>query len=370
MKTAHPATTVAHATLVAVKATTVSAPISDDLPASPLVTAMPSSPDATNPASETNEHPTAAPVSSYPSPLTDAFMQAWQHDLAEVRKELLPLQRQVAAQERRLSQQEDLRRDAIGVLIAVGMGLGLLRAASRAWRDISLRRMRAEPALPVTPGQNTASGAADAPEDDARDRPSQGRPPPDGHTAASPPAPRATLDESTHGALYAEVDALRSTGHLDACVALLETALHGEVEQPPGALLRLLDLYRRLDLADAHGRIARELVTLYAVDVPDIGQCSLVDAIDVASARAALLRRRPDLAGRSPAETRQRLGDALLERRAGQAFGWQDFQTALAWQAELGQRDGQVTTMPPAAAVAAVAPGSSPADPRWRLLTG
>ncbi|MDP4300897.1 hypothetical protein [Leptothrix discophora] len=315
--------------------------------------------------------PPPAPSASTASPLTDAFMQAWQHDLSEVKRDLLPLQRQVAVQEQRLSRQEDLRRDALGVLLAVGIGAGLSRVASRVWRDISLRRMRAEPALAATDARDRGTRSTVGQFDPPTHPHSSDMPETDAPHLRAAPASRATLDESTHVALYAEVDALRSTGHLDAGVALLETALHGEIDQPPGALLRLLDLYRRLGLADAHGHIADELGRLYAVEVPELGHCALIDEVDVAGTRSALLRRRPELAGRSPAESRQRLAEALLDRRSGTPFSWQDFQAALAWHAELGRRDGRITaSSEPATTTPTTAATPSAEEPAWLLQTG
>ncbi|RZS52028.1 hypothetical protein [Sphaerotilus mobilis] len=290
----------------------------------------------------------AASVSA--SPLTDAFMQVWQQDLRQLKDELQPLRRQVAAQEQRLSAQEDLRRDALGGLLAAGAGATALWMATRAWRERRLRRF-------LTEGLTAASyPEPSSVEDDARVGPSAAFDTPSvveltvprAVATASSTRARATLDESRHQALHDEVDKLRGTGHLGPAAALLEAALQGEDEPPPGLLLRLLDIYRRLDQPASQTPIAHMLNSLYAIDLPPLATCVLVDEFDPDGARRDLLAAWPMLAGRSDADTRQRLAGALLADGADRRLGWRDFQTALAWHAALGRSDQTSTrSMPP-----------------------
>ncbi len=287
------------------------------------------------------------------SPLTDAFVQVWQRDLRQLKDELAPLRHQLAAQELRLGAQEDLRRDGLIGLLTVGAGVLAALLFGRSWRETRLRRFHREGAAPVdTPPRTEKGGDRDS--DSGSDW--IGMP----HPAASTTPVRlpepATLDEARHQALFDEVDALRGSGNLEAAIALLETAQEGEIERPPGLLLRLIDLYRRLAQTELQVRTMQELSRLYAVDVPAPDACRLIEELDPSGARHALIAALPAWSDASdesaPARHAfcQHLSAALLGDADGLRLGWRDFQTALAWHAELAaERDDQTSTrsMPP-----------------------
>lgn len=306
--------------------------------------------------------PTGAPSAS---PLTDAFVRAWQQDLRGIKDELVPLRHKLAAQGLRLSAQEDLRRDGLIGLLSLGAAAGILWRAQRAWRDARLPRFHAWADVAAT-----TAGPPAPPEPSEVDKVDEmdnldgwiGRP----HPAERPATPsdgagpsngvdtRASLDETRHQALFDEVDALSGIGRLEAATALLESALDGEIERPPGLLLRLIDLYRRLDQPDLLGHVAGELSRLYPVEVPAPQACLRTESPDPEGARRELLACCPALAGPLDGDLRQQLSHALLADRAAVRLGWHDFQTALAWHAELAARAVDQTStrsMPPALAL-------------------
>jgi hypothetical protein len=296
------------------------------------------------------------------SPLADAFVQAWQQDLRGIKDELVPLRHELAAQGLRLSAQEDLRRDGLIGLLTLGAAAGILWRAQRAWRDARLPRVHAwadvaaataSPPAPPEPSEvdkvDNLDGWIGRPH--AAERPAM---PSDRAGPTSGVDTRASLDETRHQALFDEVDALSGIGRLEAATALLESALDGEIERPPGLLLRLIDLYRRLDQPELLGHVAGELSRLYPVEVPAPQACLRTESPDPEGARRELLARCPALAGPLDGDLRQRLSHALLADRAAVRLGWHDFQTALAWHAELAARAVDQTStrsMPPALAL-------------------
>lgn len=347
-----------------------SKPATPSRPSRPPVPMQVTAPEAgTTSATIAWREPTVAPPSrtSPPepmlsaSPLTDAFVQVWQHDLRQLKDELAPLRHQLAAQELRLGAQEDLRRDGLIGLLIVGASVLAARMFGRTWRETRLRRIHRDGTTQVaTPPRADKDSHTDSHTDgnmgDDMDSDWIGKRHPEASaTSVCPPEP-ATLDEARHQALFDEVDALRGTGHLEAAIALLETAQDGEIERPPGLLLRLIDLYLRLAQTEQQTRTMQELSRLYAVDVPDPEACRLIEELDPSGARRALIAAMPAWSDRSDAPgparhtLRQHLSAALLGNVDGLRLGWRDFQTAWAWHAELAaEADGQTSTrsMPP-----------------------
>lgn len=296
------------------------------------------------------------------SPLTDAFAQTWQKDLHALRDQLQPLQRQVDRQEERLKAQESQMNAGLASLaglFALGVGHALVAVVSRVWRERRLRHFHEDATNHTTPKRTRPARSPDVPVDLDGDWIGTHHPHPDAAAAVSHAgmhqphaAAQATLDESRHQALYDEVDALRGVGRHGAAIALLEAALPDDTELPPGLLLRLLDLHRRLGQLEAPPHVAQPMQALYAIDLPPIERCVLVEDLDPGVARARLLTNHPQLDTHSAEERLQRLARALvIQGDPGEGrLNWPDFLTALAWHAELAvSKTDQTSTrsMPP-----------------------
>ncbi len=80
------------------------------------------------------------------------------------------------------------------------------------------------------------------------------------------------LDAPSHSEAIERLDQMSRDGYHGACIALLEHALQSRPGKNPRLLLRLLELYRQLQQAANHDRVAAQLEALFNLHVPLLSQ--------------------------------------------------------------------------------------------------